>query len=446
MWIFAAFLRENMVKSIADMLIAFSVENFKSIQEIQTLTLEARTDTHLAWSNVTEMGKRRLVKSAAIFGPNASGKSNIIQAMIWFRQFVLDSSREGQAGEKIDVKPFRLSTTTEKSPTHFEAEFLWGGFEYRYGFEVTAGRVESEWLFRKSPAAKPAKLFTREGKQFEVSGEFFKEGKGLEERTRENALFLSVCSQFNGPEATKIIEWMRRFRHVSGLSEVGFFAFTAKRLEDAKYRSKLLELARKADFNITGLRSEFEEITEARLSPGLTAEVRQRLLAEKILQADIKTTHQKRDADGNMVGQVEFDLAEEESQGTQKFVALSGPLTHTLEEGAILLVDEMEARLHPRLTQAIVDLFHSPVNAKNAQLVCATHDVTLLEPDRFRRDQIWFCEKDETGATDLFCLADFDSSQVRPTSKFSRQYMLGLFGAVPQLAHFQEAAYDATTE
>jgi hypothetical protein len=242
------------------------------------------------------------------------------------------------------------------------------------------------------------------------------------------------------------MDWMQRFRHVSGLSEAAFFAFTAKRLENPKHQERLLEFARQADFNICGLRSEFEEVTEAKLPPGMPPELKQQVLAGKFLSADIKATHSKRDADGNVVGTVEFDLAENESQGTQKFIALSGPITHTLEQGSILLVDELEARLHPRLTQAIIDLFHSPVNRKDAQIVCATHDVTLMDPERFRRDQIWFCEKDETGATELSSLAEFDKNQVRPTSKFSRQYMLGLFGAVPQLAHFQDAAADATAE
>lgn len=429
------------------MLISFSVENFRSIRDLQTLSMvEPRLDHHLEWSHLFEAGNRRLLKSAAVFGPNASGKSNILRAMIWFRQFILSSSKETQAGEKIDIQPFRLSTAKEKAPTHFEIEFLIKGFEYRYGFEVTAKRVESEWLFRKLPSAKPAMLFTREGASFNVSGEFFREGKGLEERTRENALFLSVCAQFNGTESEKIINWMQRFRWVSGLSESGFYAFTAQRLAEPGYQEKLLELAKKADFNIASLRSEIEELTAASLPPDMPPKMREQALAQKWLRADIKTTHEKRDHDGKVVGRVEFDLAKDESQGTQKFIALSGPITHTLEQGSILVVDEIEARLHPLLTQALVDLFHSPVNRKNAQLVFAAHDVTLLDPDRFRRDQVWFTEKDETGATDLYSLAEFDPAQVRPGTKFSRQYLLGLFGAVPKLAHFQEAADYATRE
>lgn len=429
------------------MLIAFSVENFRSIRDLQTLSMvEPRSDHHLEWSNLLEVGGKRLVKTAALFGPNASGKSNVLRAMIWFRQFVLTSSKEGQVGEEIEAQPFRLSMAKEKAPCHFEIEFFLDGFEYRYGCEVTTKRVESEWLFRKQPTAKAAKLFTREGQQFDISNEFFKEGKGLEERTRENALFLSVCAQFAGPEATKILVWMERLRWVSGLSEASFFAFTAKRLAEPGYREKILELARKADFNICSLRSEIEELTEDKLPPDMPAKLRKQALAQKLLRADIKTTHEKRDDKGKVVGQVEFDLGKDESQGTQKFVALSGPITHTLEQGSILIVDELEARLHPLLTQALVDLFHSPVNRKNAQLLFAAHDVTLLDPDRFRRDQVWFTEKDETGATDLYSLAEFEPSQVRPGSKFSRQYLLGLFGAVPKLAHFQEAADYATRD
>jgi AAA15 family ATPase/GTPase len=429
------------------MLITFSVENFRSIRDLQTLSMvEPRLDHHLEWSHLIEAGNRRLLKSAAIFGPNASGKSNILRAMIWLRQFVLSSSKEGQAGEPIDIQPFRLSTAKEKAPTHFEIEFVIKGFEYRYGFEVTTKKVESEWLFRKLPTAKPAMLFTREGGKFDVSAEFFREGKGLEDRTRDNALFLSVCAQFNGLEATKIIQWMQRFRWVSGLSEAGFYVFTAQRLNEPGYQEKLLELAKRADFNICALRSEIEEMTVAKLPPDMPEEMRKQVLDQKVMRADIKTSHEKRDVDGKVVGRVEFDLAKDESQGTQKFIALSGPITHTLEQGSILIVDELEARLHPLLTQAVVDLFHSPVNRKNAQLVFAAHDVTLLDPDRFRRDQVWFTEKDDNGATDLYSLAEFDPQEVRPGSRFSRQYLLGLFGAVPKLAHFQEAAEYATRD
>jgi predicted ATP-dependent endonuclease of OLD family len=429
------------------MLISFSVGNFKSIRDLQTLSMEAQSDERFEHRNVFRAEKHRLLKSAAIYGPNASGKSNVIEAMIWFRQFVLNSSKESQAEEPISVNPFRLSTVTEHAPSHFEAEFLIEGVEFRYGFTVTSTQVTSEWLYRKSPGKKTVKLFSREADSekselFDVSTKHFKEGKGLEVRTRKNALFLSVCAQFNVKVAESILRWMSRFRHVSGLSETGFFAFTAERLLDQRHQQSLLELAKTADLNITSLGTEVKELDPGSAPSKVPPEVWRKLFEEHTRR--IKTGHPKRNEEGEIVEILEFDLKADESQGTQKFIALSGPITHTLEEGSILVVDELEARLHPLLTQAIVDLFHSPVNRKNAQLLFATHDVTLMEPDRFRRDQIWFCEKDEAGATDLYCLADLDANQVRPTTKFSRQYLQGLFGAVPKLAHFEEAAADAT--
>jgi AAA15 family ATPase/GTPase len=426
------------------MLISFSVENFRSIRDLQTLSLESqKSDGHLLCSNTVELPKRRLGKVAAVFGPNGSGKSNLIKAMIWFRQFVLASSKEGQAGEKIAVEPFLLSDSSEGQASHFEIEFFWKDFEYRYGFTATRDAIESEWLFRRQPGSKPARLFTREGGTVSPSAEFFKEGKGLESRTRSNALFLSVCGQFAGPEAEKILLWFRQFRNISGLDDRGYLPFTAERLCHELHRSRLLEFAQQADFNIVDLAS--EELSEEKLPKEIPADLRKKILSGRAF-GGIKTYHHKRNASGEVIGRVEFDLNDDESEGTQKFIALSGPITHTLEEGSILVIDELEARLHPKLTQAIVDLFHSPVNEKNAQLICATHDVTLLDPERFRRDQIWFCEKGSDGSSTLFSLAEFDPQKVRPTTKFSRQYMLGLFGAIPKLAHFQEAPAHAVQD
>lgn len=426
------------------MLTAFTVQNFSSIRDLQTLSLEAGKDDHLDWSNLIIEDKRRVVKTAVIYGANASGKSSVLKAMAWFRSFVLNSSKEGQAGDLIPVQPFLLSSETENAPSYFEIEFHWGEYDYRYGFEVTAEAVKSEWLYQKTGNKRTVKVFTRSGQEFDISGTNFKEAKGLEERTRPNALFLSVCAQFNSEKAAHILEWMGRFRHVSGLTETGFFNFTADRLQEEKYRKQLSDLAAKADFNIQSIRSEREELNEMRLPSGFPFELKKGGVSGKIVQTDIKTTHLKRNAEDEVVGEVEFDLQKDESSGTQKFIALSGPIMHTLEQGSILVVDEFEARLHPKLTQAILDLFHSPVNRKNAQLICVTHDVTLLTPERFRKEQVWFCEKDKTGATDLFSLSEMDSNLVRPTSKFSHQYILGLFGAIPKLTHFQEAVDNAT--
>ncbi len=419
------------------MLISFSVENFRSIRDLQTLSLESRsTDDHLLGSNTAEAGNRRLGKVAAIYGPNGSGKSNVIKAIAWFKNFVLSSSKDSQVGEKIAVEPFLLSDFSANQPSHFEIEYFWKGFEYCYGFTATSEAIQTEWLFRKQPKVKKTRLFTREDGKISPSSDYFKEGKGLENRTRNNALFLSVCAQFAGPEAIQVLQWFHQLRCISGIHDRGYLPFTIECLRHEAKRTTLVEFARKADLNLVDLNA--KEVSENDLPSEIPSEIRQLIRSGKIYSG-VKTVHHVRNLHGEVVDQVEFDLKEDESEGTQKFIALSGPITDTIQEGSILVIDELEAQLHPKLTQAILDLFQSAANQRNAQLVCATHDVTLLEPDRFRRDQVWFCEKAEDGATTLFSLAEFDPQKVRSTTNFSRQYMMGIFGAVPKLAHFQEA-------
>ena len=140
------------------------------------------------------------------------------------------------------------------------------------------------------------------------------------------------------------------------------------------------------------------------------------------------------DDENNIAGLEEFDLENEESEGTRKFIAMSGPLHHTMEEGSILAIDELEARLHPKLTKAIVEWFFGPSNTKGAQLIFATHEIGIMVPEILRRDQIWFCEKNGEGATSLYSLDEFDSSKVRSNTRFNKQYLQGIFGAVPNLA------------
>lgn len=427
------------------MLISFSVENFKSIRDLQTLSMEADKSDRLEWSHVFEAGRHRLLRSAAIYGANASGKSNVIDATIWFRRFVLNSHRGRELGEAIGIDPFRLNTFSAKKPTHFEVEFFWKDIEYRYGFEVTNEKVESEWLFQRKQSSREAKLFTRENQEISISPTFFKEAKGLEKRTREDALFLTVCAQFNVKTVHGVFEWIDQFRNVSGLSDRGYQGFTAKQLQEKRIRRKITRFAQTADFHVKDISSTVEEIEGIDLSD-VSEKLREAILADPPTATSIQTIRDVRNGKGEIVGELMFELNDEESEGTKKFIGLAGPILHTLEKGGILVVDEFEARLHPRLTQAIVDLFHSPANRKNAQLIIATHDVTLMDPDRFRKDQILFCEKGEDGATELYSLADFDSDRVRQTAKFSRQYLLGIFGAVPNLSHFEEAVAHATTE
>ena len=418
------------------MLLQFTVGNFKSFKEKATLSLEATTDDWLDESNVAVIGERRLVKSAAIYGANASGKSSFLQAMALFRDWVEKSSKDAQTGERIPVVPFRLHTETESAPTFFEIVFLQKGVRYRYGFEATPDQIVSEWLFSQQDSIRETRIFTREDRQIDVS-DAFKEGKGLEKRTRPNALFLSVVAQFNGETATDILSWMVQFRNVSSLEDADYMRYTANRLREKEYAPLIHELTKKADIGIERLQRLDLHVTDAvRLLPGgKPDEVRQGLLSGELSAFAIKTFHMKYGPEQKVVAPVEFDLKADESAGTQRFVALTGPFLFTLRHGATLFVDELEARLHPLLTKALVSLFNSPANTENAQLIFVTHDEGLLDPKRIRRDQVWFVEKDGFGASSFYNLAEF---KVRKEAKFAKEYLLGQFGAVPHLGDFEE--------
>jgi len=416
------------------MLIEFSVQNFRSFKEKAILSLEAATDDWLESECVTTVGGLRLLKSAAIFGANAGGKSNFLKAMAVFRNFIRNSSKETQQGEKIPVMPFRLHQDTESAPTKFEAIFLQNGARYRYGFGATTDQVETEWLFRQKDSTRETCLFTREGTEFKVSAEF-REGKGLEERTRSNALFLSVTAQFNGSIAGEIFNWLNRFRNISGLDDADNMDSIANWLKDRNYSEQIKELTRQADIGIEDIRAIEKPNAHGDAFSTLGRLGLRSLAAYPGTGFSIKTYHQKFNAEQKPVGLVEFDLDADESAGTKKFLALAGPFLEALTTGSILFVDELETRLHTRLTRALVSQFNSYTNTPAGQLIFASHDAGLLESKRIRRDQVWFTEKDDFGASRLYSLAEF---KVRKDAKFDKEYLFGQFGGVPHIRNFQD--------
>lgn len=426
------------------MLLQFTVANFKSFMERTTLSLEATSDEWLEDDNVVHLKNPdlRLVRTAAIYGPNAGGKSNLIDALTTFRGLVRGSSKDSQQGESLPVVPFRLSAKTENEPTFFEAIFLKDETRYRYGFEATANAVVSEWLFRQKDSIRETCLFTREAKTI-TPKEVFREGKGLEQRTRSNALFLSVVAQFNGEISGEVVEHIVNCRVITGLEDAGYMSFTAGLLDDKVYGGQIRELVQNADFGIENVRRQDidRETYLASIPKSLPQPVRDMLAHDTSGATTILAVHRKFNAKGKAVGTVEFDFAgEEESAGTRQFLALAGPFLHTLREGSVLVVDELDARLHPNLTKRLVSLFNSSANRKNAQLIFATHDQGLLNQRRIRRDQIWFVEKNSLGASELFSLAQIPG--VRKDSNFEKEYLLGQFGGVPNLTGFPKVVFN----
>lgn len=426
------------------MLIEFSVGNYRSFREVVTFSMVAAKlrskPEELDKNNVFRMsGQPDLLTSAAIYGANASGKSNLIAAIRFMRKFVLDSPKETSATGSIPVESFLLNAATENQSSHFEIVFVMDNRRYRYGFKVTKERVTAEWLFYV-PRSREAKLFERTLDEVEL-GEQFKEGKDISHRTRPNALFLSIVAQFNGRIAQEIIAWFKSLKLASGLEDFGMKIFTIKSYLDGEFREDIIQMIRQLDLGIDNLLIEkLENNAKGRPLPdGMPDELKNALtvLRERgdVERFGVQSVHGQYNEEGQLIGQKHFDFAEQESEGTQKLFALAGPVIAALHRGHVFVIDELDARLHPLLTSQIVRLFNDKeTNPQHAQLVFTTHDTNLLGNDLFRRDQIWFVEKDQEGATDLYSLAEF---KVRNDASYERDYIKGRYGAIPLLGNFR---------
>ena len=365
------------------MLVEFSVGNYRSFKEPVTFSMVAANivakDKKLDENNVFAVDDElKLLKSAAIYGANASGKSNIVKALSFMKWFMVNSSRETQSTDTIDVEPFRLSTDTEKEPSYFELVFLMGGKRYRYGFEADNKQIVSEWLYYV-PKVRETRLFERDKNNFKISKSY--QANGIQKVTRDNALFLSVSAQFNVGIAEEILEFMSdELNILSGLNDGEYLQFTLDCFIDEEYKNDILRLVKQLDLGISDIKLEQENFTIEALPKYFSDELKKQIFQDNKGKAiSISTRHKKFDVNGNSQSVEEFDLNTHESEGTQKLFALSGLLINTLKLGEILIIDELDARLHPLITTAIVELFNSKeANPNNAQLIFMTHDTYLL--------------------------------------------------------------------
>ena len=428
------------------MLIQFTVRNFKTFREKATFSQIASNydkDTR-ATENITEDSKYKLrvLKSAVVYGANASGKSRFIEALKFMKEFVINSSRESQMGDEIPVQPFRLNTESENEPSEFEVIFTFDNIMYRYGFEVDRKTVVSEWLYYK-PKSKEVELFHRDLDEINTHPRIFQKGATLIKGkfVRDNALILSVASQFNEESASNVLSWFRKLNIISGLDEKGFKTNSILKVKNVTEKGKVLELLKVADLGIVDVnyKQDSEEISavgeKGKLYLGRNQ--REKPTDEFEYLSDISTYHKKFNEDGIKSGNVKLSMNTDESEGTKKFFYLAGPIIDALENGGIIVADDLDSKIHPNLVAKIVSLFNSNAqNPKNAQLIFNTHDTNLLGSGLFRKDQVWFIEKDKYGEASLFSLADFKSEEVRKTEAFEDNYIRGKYGAIPFLGFF----------
>ena len=416
------------------MLLRFSVENFLSFASKQTLDFTAvGTCKERLKENTFNICGETLLKSIVVYGANASGKSNLIHALGFLRHFIIISSKESVSSEEIPVTPFVLNQHGKNEPSKFEIELIINQKKYLYGFHVTKQLIVREWLYKQN---KPVFMRAFDGVEDTIQVEsIWKNAHGLEERTRKNALFLSVCAQFAVPEAEKILEYLSRSLNViSGESPNLFRNYTSNQVYSGEYRNDILNFLRNADTNIVDLTVDKLEQTNSGILP------------RKYF--DIKSHHNVYNQSGQIVDKTLLPFDNLESLGTKKAFALAGPIIDTLKTGAVLIVDELDSRLHPIFTRKIVKLFNSEkTNPNNAQLIFNTHDTNLLsyklrdgEDDKaeymFRRDQIYFAEKDNMEATHIYSLIEFkkrNHRKVRNDASYEKDYLNGIYGAIPYI-------------
>ena len=423
------------------MLIEMSVTNFRSFQETQTFSLMKGTGNELVSENTFEAegdaNKFQLLRAAVVYGANASGKSNFLKALDAMKDVVLGSVTN-QRGGRLPMVPFRLSPETREAPCEFEVVFIVDGVRYQYGFSATSERIHEEWLLAY-PKGRPQRWLSREwsGKSKQYEWEL---GKGLvgekhlwQKSTRDNALFLSTAVQLNSEQLQPIFDWFSNKLKVA-LSSNWVPAFSASIVEKGE-GGKIMDFIRSADIVIDDIRAEIKPPPFNMLPDEMMQIIREDVL-EEIKNAkfyDIKTVHKDSGGKDVIFG---FD---EESDGTQKLFSMAGPWLAVLENGYILCIDEMHAHLHPELVKFLIRLFHSSeTNPKNAQLIFTTHETSVMNQKIFRRDQVWFCEKDKNQATSLYPLTDFSPRKER--EKLGAAYLSGRYGAVPFIRDIQEVA------
>ena len=429
------------------MLIEFQVGNFLSFKDVVTFSMVSsdinRQDKKLYENNIFSVNEElNLLKTAAIYGANASGKSNLAKAFGFMQNFVINSSKEMQITDTIDVEPFRLSNDTETKASFFQIIFFLNKRIYRYGFKVSKDRVLEEWLYY-IPNITEHKQFTRKNDQFDVSRRFFKEGISLKDKTRPNSLFISVLAQFNGKTSIEIVKWFANCQviHGSGKHDPFYKKITLKLFESPIIKKQSIQLIKELDLSIHNINITQEKISSNHFPANFPEEIKSLFSRNLSDISNIETYHEKYDLKGEVIGLEKFDLEENESEGTKKLFYLSALLLVALRNNQILFIDELDARLHPIITHRIIELFNSKkYNSKSAQLIFMTHDTNLLNRHLFggqllRRDQIWFTEKNQKGRTDLYSLVEYD---IPEDATFETDYIKGRYGAIPFIGNFQQ--------
>lgn len=425
------------------MLIEFKVKNYRSIKEQQVFSMVKSAAKELETTNTFSTPEKKrpsqLLRSATIYGANSAGKSNLLKAIRTMQTIVLNSSSDMKRGSKLPVTPFLLDQASKNEPTEFEAIFISNGIKYQYGFSLDSEKIYDEWLYA-FPEGTAQTWFERNynheknDTDWYFGSKFIGNKKIWSESTRDNALFLSTAIQLNSEQLQPIFDWFANVLHILERKESLDPTFTLSLYENLKYREKIDNFLNIADFDIESLKVTEEAFDLAALPADMPDALKKSIADsfkdEKIL--DVRSLHKSLQGED-----VYLNFKTDESDGTNKFLTFIGPWIDTLENGLILVIDELHDNFHPLMVRFLIELFHSnETNPKNAQLIFTSHETSVMSQEIFRRDQVWFCEK-KNKASQLFSLVEFKPR--KGVTDIEKSYFSGRYGALPYFRSIDRA-------
>ena len=404
------------------MLIRFSFKNFKSFKNENCLDMEATSLKEHEY-NVAKTENGEYLKVSAIYGANASGKTNVLQAFDYMKKRILvsDDSKKNSPIDEENIYSFMINN----DPIALEVEILAKNNKiYKYGFEVLKDTIISEWLFEKR-VNKFYVIFERENNNVSMKPNKISDLVNIDERT----LFLNIYSKIdrNNEDFSNVYDWFVNSMYLD-LGNPNFERLINNRvslkiLSDEIYKKELLKFIKTFDSGIEGIKTTPDSIEAVKNNNGII---------------DIEVLHR---GENGKLKALPFYL---ESNGTRKMFHLFDFFMDALKNGMVLFVDELDAKLHPLLTRYIINLFHNSLtNIGNGQLIYSTHDTVNLNKETFRRDEIWFAEKDKDGISEIYALSDYileddknAGKKVRNDATYNKDYLTGRYGAIPVLEEF----------
>ena len=406
------------------MILEFSVSNYKSIKDLQTISFVAAPIVskykELDDNNVFKASEKELLlKVVGIYGAYGSGKSNLVKAMQAMLLFVKNAGNDAQLGDKL-IMPFAFGVDEALKPTFFQIIFIAEEKKYRYGFELLKGQVVSEWLFGTAKQNE-VEYFTREKNEININKTQFSEGIGAEKRTPHFNLFLNVNYYLDGQVAVKVRDYLTTHILVSD-NDTDFRDASIEYISNEEQKRSVLDLLSHADIDIENL----VMFNKNSISKDVFENI-QYLFGDGLMVT-------RKTNDSNKVLLTPFQTFQ--SEGTKKLFNYSSLFLEALKTGKALVLDEFDTKFHPLLSRKIVELFNSKANKANAQLFFVTHDSNLLDAKLLRRDQIYFAEKNKQGETSIYSLVDLQG--VRNDASFEKDYIKGKYGAIPFLGNFEE--------